>query len=84
VVLAINDGEPADLAQKVFTANKLTPTLVTDPARMISVAYGVSIRPTIVFIDAWGAVTGVRYGRMLSDSSASPAGQPATPSQPEA
>jgi peroxiredoxin len=82
VLLAINDGEPADLATKVFTANNLTATLVTDPARMISVAYGVSIWPTIVLLDASCVVTGVRYGRILSDSSASPAGQPATPGQP--
>jgi peroxiredoxin len=84
VVLAINDGEPADLATKVFAANKLTATLVTDPARMISVAYGVSIWPTIVLIDSTGAVTAVRYGRMLTDSSPSPVGQPATPTQPAA
>ena len=75
VVLAINDGESADVAQKALAANKLTPTLVTDPARMISTAYGVSIWPTIVLIDALGAVTGVRYGRMLRDSTTSTAGQ---------
>ena len=77
LLLAINDGEPVDVAQGVLAANKLTATLVTDPARMISTAYGVSIWPTIVLIDGSGAVTGVRYGRMLRDSTVSIAGQPA-------
>jgi peroxiredoxin len=76
IVLAINDGEPADVAQNVLSANKLTATLVTDPARMISTAYGVNMWPTIVLIDASGAVTGVHYGRMLRDTTASTAGQP--------
>ena len=84
VVLAINDGEPADVAAKVFAANNFTATLVTDPARMISIAYGVSVWPTIVLVDASGVVTGVRYGRILSDPSASPADQPTAPSQPGA
>jgi peroxiredoxin len=73
VVLAIN-GEDDDLARKVAAENGLTATLVTDPARMIWVAYGVSICPTMVFLDKTGVATGIRYGRIVSDSGPSQSG----------
>ena len=77
VVLAINDGEAADVARRAALENGLTAIIVTDPQREISSAYGVSLWPTIVFLDASGLVTGIRYGRV--------AGQPGkTPSAPGA
>jgi peroxiredoxin len=63
VVLAINDGEPPELAKRVAAANGLSATLVADPGRTISLAYGVNLWPTIVFIDALGLVREIRYGR---------------------
>jgi peroxiredoxin len=63
VVLAINDGEAVDLARRVAAENRLSAILVTDPTRTISLAYGVNIWPTIVFIDASGVVRQIRYGR---------------------
>jgi peroxiredoxin len=63
VVLAINDGDAVELARRVAAENRLSAILVTDPKRTISLAYGVNIWPTIVFIDASGVVTQIRYGR---------------------
>jgi peroxiredoxin len=63
LVLAINDGEPADVAKKVAAANRLTAIIVTDPKREISFAYGVTVWPTVVSIDAQGLVSDIRYGR---------------------
>jgi len=67
VVLAVNDGEPYDAARKAAEQNKLTATVVPDPAREISRAYGVNAWPTIVSIDNTGLVSGIRYGRMADD-----------------
>jgi peroxiredoxin len=68
VVLAINDGEAPELAKKVAAENGLSATLVTDPERMISLAYGVNLWPTIVLIDAFGLVRGIRYGRFAGEN----------------
>ena len=68
VLLAINDGEAADEAKKMAALHKLMVTLVTDPQRLISSAYGVSVWPTMVSIDASGVVTGIRYGRSIVDT----------------
>lgn len=62
VVLAINDGEPAELAQKVAAEHKLSALVVTDPEREIALAYGVNIWPTTIFLDALGVVRDVQYG----------------------
>jgi len=68
VILAVNDGEPTESAKRVAGENKLSATVVPDPDRQISRAYGVNIWPTIVSIDATGLVSGIRYGRMTDDS----------------
>ena len=67
VVLAINDGEAPELVKKVAAENGLSAIVVPDPQRQISAAYGVSIWPTIVFIDAFGLVRGIRYGRLAGE-----------------
>jgi peroxiredoxin len=63
LLLAINDGEATELVRKVAAQQKLPATLVPDPQREISRAYGVSIWPTVVFIDAAGLVRNVHYAR---------------------
>jgi hypothetical protein len=63
-VLAINDGEPADLAQRLAAQIGPSAVLVSDPERRISLAYGVNIWPTVVTLDALGVVRELRYGRM--------------------
>ena len=77
VVLAINDGESPDLARRVATENGLSATIVTDPKREISIAYGVNVWPTIVFIDGSGLVRGIRYGRVAGKLGKSSSGQQA-------
>ncbi|HEY7648939.1 MAG TPA: redoxin domain-containing protein [Methylomirabilota bacterium] len=64
IVLAINDGEPADLAQRLAAQIGPSAVLVSDPERRISLAYGVNIWPTVVTLDALGVVRELRYGRM--------------------
>jgi peroxiredoxin len=68
VVLAINDGEAPELAKKVAAENRLSATLVPDPERKISLAYGVSLWPTVVFIDPSGLVREIRYGRLAGET----------------
>ena len=75
-VLAINDGESPDLIGKVAAENKLTATIVTDPKREISIAYGVNVWPTVIELDALGLVTGIRHGRDM-ENHAEPLSQPA-------
>lgn len=71
LVLAINDGEASDVARSAAAESGFTATLVTDPERQISSAYGVSIWPTIVSLDSSGTVTSIRYG--YSGNNAAPA-----------
>jgi peroxiredoxin len=73
LLFAINDGEAAELARKVAAENGLTATIVTDPQRNISLAYGVTIWPTVIFLDASGSVRTIRYGRFAGELVASPA-----------
>lgn len=72
VMLAINDGEARELAKRVAAENGLSAIIVPDPQRSISLAYGVNIWPTIVFIDAFGLVRKMRYGRLAGENVESP------------
>ena len=63
VVLAINDGESREVAEKAAANARLTATVVPDPTRSISRAYGVAAWPTLVFLDARGLVREVQHGR---------------------
>jgi peroxiredoxin len=67
VVLAVNDGESADVARRVAQANKISATVIPDPERQISRAYGISVWPTVVSVDAAGAVMDIRQGRSAQD-----------------
>ncbi|HZP18090.1 MAG TPA: TlpA disulfide reductase family protein [Terriglobales bacterium] len=62
LVLAINDGESPEVARAVAAESGFSDALVTDPNREISSAYGVEIWPTIVRLDASGAISSIRYG----------------------
>ena len=67
IVLAINDGESADIARAVAAENGFTATLVTDPERAISRAYGVELWPTIVNVERSGVVGGIRFGYLAGE-----------------
>jgi AhpC/TSA family len=62
IVLAINDGEDPEVARAASAEGKITATVVADPKRDISGAYGVNVWPTIVTISSVGVVSGIRYG----------------------
>lgn len=72
VVMAINDGDPPELARGVAAESGTSATLVTDPKREIGLAYGVNIWPTIVSVNASGVITGIAYGYVPAQSGASP------------
>ncbi len=62
VVLAVNDGESPQVAKRAAGANGLSVTVVTDPQRRITAAYGVNVWPTTVLIDENGSVRSMQYG----------------------
>jgi peroxiredoxin len=63
LVLAINDGEKPDAALRGGAQAGLSATVVVDPHREISRAYGVAIWPTTFVIDSDGVLRAIRYGR---------------------
>jgi peroxiredoxin len=67
VVLAINDGEPVEVARRSGAKNRFSATVVPDPKREIATAYGVDLWPTIVAVDATGVITGIRYGYLKGE-----------------
>jgi len=63
LILAVSDGEPAEIAIERFEQAGLDQvTLVTDPKRRIARKYGVHCWPTVVRIDVEGRVVGARFG----------------------
>ena len=62
LVLAINDGEPAEHAHRALSQANISAISVPDPGRTIATAYGVSAWPTIVSIDASGIISGIQFG----------------------
>ena len=67
LVLAVNDGESADATRAAAAESGFTATLVTDPEREISLAYGVDLWPTIVAIDASGNIAAIRHGYLAGE-----------------
>ena len=63
LVLAVYDGETPEAAKRSHAANGFSAIAVPDPTRSIGRAYGLSLVPTTVFLDAGGLVRQVRYGR---------------------
>jgi peroxiredoxin len=62
VVLAINDGDDPKIARATAAESGITATLVLDPHREISGAYGITLWPTIVAVNESGVVSGIKYG----------------------
>ena len=62
VVLAINGGEDPALAKRTAAENEISAVVVPDPKRQITLAYGVTIWPTAIFLDTYGIVEEIRYG----------------------
>ena len=80
VVLAINDGETPDAAARSSASVAAGVTVVPDPSRSISRAFGISAWPTVVLIDARGIVRDVRHGTSvieLADPGLASTGAPA-------
>ncbi len=63
VVLAVNDGDPADLAKKIAAGNGMESNLVLDPHRRISGSYGVRVWPTTIYVNALGVITRIQSVR---------------------
>jgi len=63
LLLAIADGEDVESAGTVAAEAGHSATIVPDPNRQISLAYGVTMWPTIIVIDAFGVVRAIHYGR---------------------
>jgi len=61
-LLAINDGEPIEVAKRIAAEHHLPGILVTDPNRAISAAYGVNAWPLSISIDASGVITELSFG----------------------
>jgi peroxiredoxin len=61
-VLAISADDAPELARETGARYAPSAIVVPDPKRQISIAYGVNIWPTTVFIDASGIVSDIQYG----------------------
>lgn len=78
VVLALNDGDPPEVARRAADESGMTALVVMDPEGEIARAYAVCLWPTVIFVGANGLVRETRYGREMSDTTASastPAGE---------
>jgi hypothetical protein len=73
VVLRIHDGETPDRAVQEAAAVNNNATLVPDPARAISKAYGIAVWPTTIYVDGQSVVRDVRYGH-LDNAVSAPSG----------
>jgi peroxiredoxin len=62
IILAINDGEPAERVDAVRRRYGLTLPMVADPRRRISRRFGLFGWPTTVMIDTRGNVSRITVG----------------------
>ncbi|HEX2721927.1 MAG TPA: TlpA disulfide reductase family protein [Gemmatimonadaceae bacterium] len=67
LILAIDDGQDGEFARGLAAADEGGLIVVADPERQIARAYGVSVWPTVVFLDASGLVRDVRMGLISED-----------------
>jgi hypothetical protein len=63
LVFAINDGDDAEVARRLARDVGPAVTIVPDPDRKISDAYGVTMWPTTILLDEGGVVRSIQYGR---------------------
>ena len=64
VVLNVREDATADRAVQQAAAVNNQTTVVPDPMRAISKAYGIAIWPTTIYIDTQGVVRDVRHGHL--------------------
>jgi peroxiredoxin len=62
IILAINDGEPAEVAARFLKEHHLTAMLVADADRKISRRYGVHCWPTTIALDEQGRIVSTQMG----------------------
>jgi peroxiredoxin len=78
VVLAINDGDTNDAAIRIAAESGIAAAMVVpDPAREIALAYGVTVWPTVIFLDSNGLVSAIRHGRFATELARPPSGMSA-------
>lgn len=73
VVLGINDSEEPGVARRTAAEVGFKGIVVSDLTQDISRAYGVTVWPTTVFLDANGLVVSVQYGRLSTEVPERPA-----------
>jgi peroxiredoxin len=72
VVLAVNDGEAEEMVRRFAKEQNLSALVVPDPARHISLAYGVNAWPTTFWIDDLGIARSIRIGDFGGAAAESP------------
>ena len=84
LIVAIDDSEGGEFARGLAAACEGAVVAVADPERQIARAYGVTLWPTTVFLDANGLVQAVNLG-LLSEQDLEPPveSRPVPPSHPE-
>jgi hypothetical protein len=55
------------VATEAAAENGISAVVVPDPECQISLAYGVNIWPTTIFLDAFGLARSIRYGRFAGE-----------------
>jgi len=84
LLIAINDGESGEFARGLAAIEEGEVIVVPDPARQTASAYGVTLWPTTVFLDAQGLVQEVRLGLISVQDLEAPVGSRSPQSvQPE-
>jgi hypothetical protein len=74
LLIAINDGESGEFVRGLAAIEQGEVIVVPDPARQIASAYGVTLWPTTVFLDAEGIVQEVRLGLITVQDLEAPVG----------
>jgi Peroxiredoxin len=69
LVFAINDGDDPEIARRIAREAGQEVIVVTDPAREISTAYGITMWPTTISLDEGGVVRKIQYGRVSGGKS---------------
>jgi len=67
VVLAVNVGDPPDVVAREAKRHELSATIVNDVSGEIARGYGITVFPTIVSVEASGAVAAIRYGKQAGN-----------------
>ncbi|HYM06952.1 MAG TPA: TlpA disulfide reductase family protein, partial [Terriglobales bacterium] len=79
VIVAIDDGDDGQFARGLAAGEEGDIIVVPDPDRQISLAYRITVWPTIVFLDAEGLVRDVRFGLLSQKDVQLPVGSKPIP-----